>query len=91
MTHLGAEGPFLTASGKKQGAIGDSVQAGDLAALQLPADTWHGYVDGDEVTLCHLPLIELHLFPELSFLPPRGDPCRACLEVARRVMADMHL
>lgn len=91
MTHLGAEGPFLTASASKQGAIGDSLNSGELASLQLPADTWHAYIEGDTATLCHISLSELHLFPDLSFLPERGDVCRECLIVARGVSADLDL
>ena len=72
---------YFVASRTQQGAIGDSITAGELADLRLPADTWHAYRDGGTETACGIALTELHVFPNVPFLPQRTDDfCAVCLQ-----------
>jgi hypothetical protein len=72
---------YMVASRTQQGAVGEGPDIGVLADLQLPADTWHAYgAAGGTATACGIPLTELRLFPDLTFLPVRWDDvCGICL------------
>lgn len=74
---------------RTSGTAFDGTPEFDLRSLSRPAGQQHAWSEGNGLTLCGLPVVQLHVFPELGFPVEVASTCRVCLRAVGGAVAGM--